>query len=617
MQVCFSCFSEPLSSCRMPPKSRKQRLREEKARVAREAKKAKLDESASEAISTSEETIPTTSCASHAECSEESDRSDATFDPEQETVKSPHALLERFVEDWVLTLDRENVVSLALFLTYHLVHLLNFTTTKAAEYAGIMVGKSDRTVRQWQADFRENGCIPDSKQGHYQRTGVLWSCEDLNKKATKYVRENSNVKGRPNLTKLSFCRWVNEELLPNENLEPGFPRHISTETGRKWLHMLGFEVLSSAKGMFFDGHERKDVVQERKMFLERMVEVGFLHPSEAPTPEAAAAFPSSVPLALSEVREKTAVIFHDESTFQANDDQSIMWGKKGEHMLRPKSKGAGIMVSDFIDNKNGYLALTDEEFRVASLTNPNLPQQARQYLEYGESREGYWTGEKFMKQVEQAVTIADIKYPKERGWRVVWIFDQSSCHKAMAADALDVSKMNIKPGGKQAKLRDTVWAGKPQKMSFNLGVPKGIKQVLKERGINVDGLNGDQMREILKNHDDFKNEKPQVIKFLESKGHTALFLPKFHPEINPIERVWAQSKRYTKAYCKYTLLSLRKNIPLALESVTLDNIQNFHRKCRHYMYAYLEGHVAGGKLEDQVKKYKKAVKSHRRIGVGE
>ncbi len=33
--------------------------------------------------------------------------------------------------------------------------------------------------------------------------------------------------------------------------------------------------------------------------------------------------------------------------------------------------------------------------------------------------------------------------------------------------------------------------------------------------------------------------------FLEDKGHTAYFLPKFHCELNPIERVWGQAKRYS------------------------------------------------------------------------
>ena len=480
-----------------------------------------------------------------------------------------------------------------------------------------MLGKFDRTVRQWMANFRENGCIPDSKQGRYQRTGILWSNEDLNKEAYQYVRENTNVKGRPNLTKHTFCRWVNEELLPNAVLEPGFPRHVSVETARKWLHEMGFEVLSADKGMFFDGHEREDVVKERGEFLTKMIECGFLHPSDAPTPEAAAAFPSSVPLAQSDVREKTLVLFHDESTFHANEDQTTMWGVKGEHMLRPKSKCAGIMVSDFVDERNGYLALTNEEFDRLSQTNPDIKKQARCLLLYGESKEGYWTSENFLEQMKHAVAIANVRYPKEEGWKVVWVFDQSSCHKAMASDALDVSKMNVNPGGKQPKMRDTVWGGKPQKMCFNLGIPKGMKQVLKERGINADSLNAEKMRAILRNHEDFQNEKPKLLHFLEAEGHSGIFLPKFHPELNPIERVWAQSKQYTKAYCKYTLPSLRNNVPLGLDSVNVENVRNFHRKCRQYMYAYFEGHVAGSKLEEQVKKYKTAVKSHRRISMNE
>ena len=47
-----------------------------------------------------------------------------------------------------------------------------------------------------------------------------------------------------------------------------------------------------------------------------------------------------------------------------------------------------------------------------------------------------------------AVRIAEIKYLKCDNQRHVWIFDHSSCHSAMADDALDVGKMNVNPGGK-------------------------------------------------------------------------------------------------------------------------------------------------------------------------
>ena len=78
--------------------------------------------------------------------------------------------------------------------------------------------------------FRNNdGEIPESRQGKYQRSGVIWACEYLNRKATKFICSNSNVRGRPNLTVGMFCEWVNNELLPNETLEPGYPRKISVD----------------------------------------------------------------------------------------------------------------------------------------------------------------------------------------------------------------------------------------------------------------------------------------------------------------------------------------------------------------------------------------------------
>ena len=79
------------------------------------------------------------------------------------------------------------------------------------------------------------------------------------------------------------------------------------------------------------------------------------------------------------------------------------------------------MVSDFVDEKSGYLVLTDDEFQKASAENKALWKEARCLLEYGESREGYWTSEKFMIQIEHAYEIADVKYPKGEGWKVVWV----------------------------------------------------------------------------------------------------------------------------------------------------------------------------------------------------
>ena len=70
-----------------------------------------------------------------------------------------------------------------------------------------MVGKSDRTVREWRSQFIANGGeVPESKQGQYRRSGVLWTNEDLNNKATRFIRDNDHVKGKPNLTSGRFCQ---------------------------------------------------------------------------------------------------------------------------------------------------------------------------------------------------------------------------------------------------------------------------------------------------------------------------------------------------------------------------------------------------------------------------
>ena len=61
----------------------------------------------------------------------------------------------------------------------------------------------------------------------------------------------------------------------------------------------------------------------------------------------------------------------------------------------------------------------------------------------------------------------------------------------MPEDALDAKKMNVNPGGKQRVMRDRWWAGKPQKMNYSLRVPKGMRVVLEERGINTWNMNGD------------------------------------------------------------------------------------------------------------------------------
>ena len=61
-----------------------------------------------------------------------------------------------------------------------------------------------------------------------------------------------------------------------------------------------------------------------------------------------------------------------------------------------------------------------------------------------------------------------------------------------------------------------------------------------------------------------------------------------------------------------TIHCLHSIVPHGLHSVTLENIKNYFRKARCYMFAYSEGFEGGSGLEDQIKCYKEVYKSHRR-----
>ena len=84
----------------------------------------------------------------------------------------------------------------------------------------------------------------------------------------------------------------------------------------------------------------------------------------------------------------------------------------------------------------------------------------------------------------------------------MWQFDQSSCHRAYA---LNVKVMNVRPGGVQPRMCDTMWEGKVQKMIFEDGTLKCMKQVLEERGINTTRMVAKNMRTVLSWHGNFRN----------------------------------------------------------------------------------------------------------------
>ena len=146
------------------------------------------------------------------------------------------------------------------------------------------------------------------------------------------------------------------------------------------------------------------------------------------------------------------------------------------------------------------------------------------------------------------------------------------------------------------------------------GKPKGIRKILEERGFWKRELNLDCQacknkklteessrpnccaRRIIASQPDFIAQKSAIVELIESAGHTCVFYPKFHCELNFIEMYWGAAKRYTRNYCDYTWTGLQETVPRALDLVDIITIRRFARKSWRY-------------TEYACKKFK----SHRRI----
>ena len=89
-----------------------------------------------------------------------------------------------------------------------------------------------------------------SNRGKHATLMTLFEDEQFQLDAREYNRSASYRKGAPNMTVFMYQRWIEEEW--------GVP--VGKETARTWFHKLVFQYKQHSNGVYFDGHERKDVV---------------------------------------------------------------------------------------------------------------------------------------------------------------------------------------------------------------------------------------------------------------------------------------------------------------------------------------------------------------------
>ena len=299
----------------------------------------------------------------------------------------------------------------------------------------------------------------------------------------------------PTLTVHSFCRWCNQSLLKPQLDSDSRLKPIHVTTALMWLQRLGFKYKSHSKSIYYDGHEREDVVRDRmeKLVMAKVLEEVTVHFGGVNCDE--------VRWPLLHPGERPVVwVSQDESAFHSNDDLASEWAEEGKGLqIKQKSRGSLLMVSAFISELHGILRCSAAERDAYITHHPNSHMAARLAAEplwdgsstiiiepgAAEGKDKYFDAEQLMEQTKLAMEIFDATHISPGRWvhhrskhgrtsnatypfafKSVWLpptvcmgmffYDHSSGHGAYAEDALLASHSNKGPDwkGTVAPMRD-------------------------------------------------------------------------------------------------------------------------------------------------------------------
>lgn len=141
------------------------------------------------------------------------------------------------------------------------------------------------------------------------------------------------------------------------------------------------------------------------------------------------------------------------------------------------------------------------------------------------------------------------------------------------------------------------------------GKPKGVKQVLFERGwwnpdvkmrmsmpkakIDAKGVAGALPNantigsDLLASLPDFRDEKSELEKLVHGRGHILTMSPKCHPELagHGIEYCWGASKLYFRRHNDLVPKNFFKNVLKSIDVITRSQVHMFERRARAYRTA--------------------------------
>ncbi|OAD71738.1 hypothetical protein PHYBLDRAFT_170399 [Phycomyces blakesleeanus NRRL 1555(-)] len=457
-------------------------------------------------------------------------------------------------------------------------------------------------IRKYAKEYVDFCSIALHQQGKHLRRHSLFSDEYIKSTICKWIQ-----KQRPESRSLiEVKKYIDGEILPRKL---GIPGNTSTNTIWKYLHEWGYVFRKNSKDIYYNGHEREDVIAYRQKWAKRMMVYKKKMATFSENEETVV-----LPVLRSNEIEHVLVT-PDESTFYANDGKDTMWPIEDENPIRKKGPGMSLMISEFKCVCHGTMA--------------RGAWPSREVFRPGANRDGYWTSVDMLKQLKNnVIPLFELIHP---GCKAVFSFDQSTNHKEYGQNALISSKMNLNDkeieDDDPCSLQDTVfvWNGVEEVQSMyyekdewfakksgqwvqnKVKYVKGVRHILKERGLwlekdpynpikkwRLDCKSKDASEDskccahhFLASQPDFMSQKTALHEAVEDSGHIFELYPKFHCKCNWIERYWGAAKHEACLQCDYTYKSLDKNIHTFLNHAgKLPNI------CRYYncLWCYIEAY---------------------------
>ena len=274
---------------------------------------------------------------------------------------------------------------------------------RAAEAQGFAVKWGGYLVRCWVQEWLKSRTLPTSSRGRHVKSYSLLEDPAIRAELRSFVRSNKWSMNPSKLAEFSQQRmipaaakkyihhivddempkglkhYIELELFPR--IQQKVKKGISLKTARQFLRKEGFRYTEHKKALFYDGHDRPDVIAYCQNIFIPVLD-SLRHRIIEYQPSNCELEVEKTPANL--VERRAVLVPQDEMTAQAYDGLKRSWVLDGEQPLRKKGNGRGIHQSDVISSVAGWT------------------KDASQSMEYGKNYEGYWNGELFIKQVSHS-----------------------------------------------------------------------------------------------------------------------------------------------------------------------------------------------------------------------